>query len=881
MRPGFDLSQYGDSQFGEQFNLTISCLSHGDEHKDLAEAVDYLRKATLTGGRPFYEFQVDQVRALGNTLNRDETRDLVDRWKTSYDAGKFQRLLDVLPFWVEDTVHGSAADAGGPAIRPLLDAVAPLAAKTRELGRLGETGAGILLEPKFAKMVAYAEKIHDHPVDPDPAQIHYGLPVDRIKATLRAKECQTSPTPLHSNPGWEDRRTGEVIDDYVRGIDNWELVDNKARRSWTREEFEGCLGGPRQGIHAPDWCQDSLFKKFSDKTQWNGDKSVAKATLNLLRYFTLAPGQQPDVQKHYSPEYLSEWFKKKSDDVVIIPYMYPGERFPRVRLVNTLDRLELILINADLDLDVIPKFVRDALGLLMGSPVPDNGAKYFLAMVGDAWGDEPREVWPLEIRNKYTGSSRPKTLREAYVEIRTTLWRLYNLLGSPDLPNCPGASWPMANSNIPDSMIKLISKQLDPLHLRAVLFNLLQVQGAIEEMLPDYNGPHRGSLKVLRDMFYEFHYSSPADGMASNARWKNNLSVILHLVKLGLGRQAGRLIRNMPADDTTLTDFFTALAHAAGSPHALPALETLLQKDYEADPNKLLKDRSIGKLFLEIFDLVTAPSAGLANEDMLADIAKRKCTGDSHSTLDEEWECRVSHMKQLSYYALTLLEQGNPNGGHAFGGQTGLMDSLVLTLKDVVARHKDYLGEHVDRIGRIISMKDVAGWARALYQDESWDDKATFGTVLERVLGDSHNGVDAVTLLRSIDESPTAHAGLELFADRFDALEQVQGYDEVKLEPWVRDVVAFFKEDDTDDCAALQGGALTQGQHTACKLRQFAAARLRAGDPAAYLQLIARGQAGGAAGPEQFYQFLLALSHQVDSHSAQSFLDLLRRSLSD
>ena len=52
--------------------------------------------------------------------------------------------------------------------------------------------------------------------------------------------------------------------------------------------------------------------------------------------------------------------------------------------MNSLDRLELIVINAD-----------------MQYLLPENFALKFLALVGESWADEPRELWPIEIKEKF------------------------------------------------------------------------------------------------------------------------------------------------------------------------------------------------------------------------------------------------------------------------------------------------------------------------------------------------------------------------------------------------------------------------------------------------------------------------------------------------
>ena len=59
----------------------------------------------------------------------------------------------------------------------------------------------------------------------------------------------------------------------------------------------------------------------------------------------------------YTPEWWGDWFKRTSSNVIPIPYYYPGsnpeKETPVVRLVSQLDLLDLVVLNADFNLDDI------------------------------------------------------------------------------------------------------------------------------------------------------------------------------------------------------------------------------------------------------------------------------------------------------------------------------------------------------------------------------------------------------------------------------------------------------------------------------------------------------------------------------------------------
>jgi hypothetical protein len=179
--------------------------------------------------------------------------------------------------------------------------------------------------------------------------------------------------------------------------------------------------------------------------------------------------------------------------------------------VNSLDLLELLVINADFN------FV-----------LSENYALKFLTSVALAWGDEPRESWPALVRSMFPYGRRPPTLREAYADILDTLELSEKFIGYPRLPDCRGGSgW----------------GGVLPGWLKARVFNMRQTVAVISEALPGAPGPRSGGLKLMRDLLFEMYQSTPEHHRGYGDGWNNNLAAGAHLAKMGAFRQISRGLR--------------------------------------------------------------------------------------------------------------------------------------------------------------------------------------------------------------------------------------------------------------------------------------------------------------------------------------------------
>jgi hypothetical protein len=280
----------------------------------------------------------------------------------------------------------------------------------------------ILRKQELPAAMAYVDDLLDvAPAEPEtPKQGRYDL--ERIKRWVGNKECEGASPNGQPTAGELERhktkRTAQIIEDTEQAITNWDLtINGQPRRTWAFGEFRDYL--------------NPLITKFGDPEQSIRPGAAIDALLNSLRYFTLEPGKPANEFQHYPREELRKFLIDRADDYKLITYFYPGEDHPRVRLVSTMDRLELILINSDFWSPWpfkagyrLPRFRNDR-----------NFGLLFLAQLADAWGDEDERLWPKDIMEKFRGY-RPPTLAEAVASMKATAQKFERLVGFPRLNDC-------------------------------------------------------------------------------------------------------------------------------------------------------------------------------------------------------------------------------------------------------------------------------------------------------------------------------------------------------------------------------------------------------------------------------------------------------------
>jgi hypothetical protein len=328
-------------------------------------------------------------------------------------------------------------------------------------------------------------------------------------------------------------------------------------------------------------------------------------------------------------------------------------------------------------------------------------------------------------------------------------------------------------------------------------------------------------MKVLRDLFWELYSSSPEKYRNPYSGDKNNLSVIIKLVRMGLTRQITRGLKFFAEDDDAMHDFFRYFAQASmmraenGQYLLTPVFDSLLSKDRD---QKLLKN-VLDQVFLAIEN------------------------------------GKAASLKQLAFYGVNQA------------GQFNLIEPVLRMLPPILDRHYEYLAEHTDRLKVLLESEWVSDLIYKLYRDEEWDRKEVLARITQDAVSDPQRGVDLVEIFRAIDSDPLAVEGWDEFIRRADILLDDPGFKELKLKELVDDVLDFVEEKPGSDSA-----------QTAPRIRAWLAARMRS-DRGMYPSDLEEFILLARQNPDEFYQVLQALSRHIDNGNLKDFLRFTKRAL--
>ena len=225
-------------------------------------------------------------------------------------------------------------------IRPLIDVAGPWIADAEArlaLKRPGVYAASVLKRTDIQSTAATVDDLFH--ARPRVASAAAGTTYDRerILRWISNKECATLPVP--TGPGGmaavdaaKQARLADILDEYenaaVNDTRNTQTETAVLRRSWTLPVLKAELG--------------PLFRKLADV---KGSGPVLRGLVHFAARFN-DPAQYP-------PGYLESRLRRHANDLKVISYFYPGEKTPRARVTNGLDRLALLVINADVYVDAL------------------------------------------------------------------------------------------------------------------------------------------------------------------------------------------------------------------------------------------------------------------------------------------------------------------------------------------------------------------------------------------------------------------------------------------------------------------------------------------------------------------------------------------------
>ncbi|HLE01020.1 MAG TPA: hypothetical protein VJB59_12205 [Bdellovibrionota bacterium] len=819
---GKKLSDVEDPGFADLLENFLSCVNGDQKHSEITESIRFLQNTKTESGHSYLALPVEMLKTL--TLNQPEFEYLVHSWlrsssvENSSHRSRFDRLLSAAPYWL--TGDGEALR---DPLRPLINLAGYLVengevrAKLRHLEAFLASDL-VLRNPDFPDLMIYGEKLLDQKPEPTPIpKPEYNDEVrEQIRRSLRSY-CDPSSD--------QDGKVQEIIEDYEHAITGWDLdPKGRPRRSWTFKEFQDRL--------------EPALQKLGDPTQSAEDKPLLDSIFEFARYFTLGSGPSTR-ERHYRIEELESWLLNHSNDYRAIPYYYqtesqPGvyefESRPRIRLVNTLDRLELLLVNADFIAPLLNK----------------NFGLQFTAQIAEAWKDEEREIWPAQIQNKFRNKN-PQTLAEALKDIESTQKLFEKIIGMPKMPKCRsemGLRFSEFQNGISDDMALItefltkeglswqqfaeLKKLLNTKPLKARLFNIRQMISVLRENLPEPGETRSGiGMKLLRDLFFELYYSTPAEFRNPKAGDRNHLSLALLGVKMGATRQAGRLLRpfkeaasSSDAPDPSLKTVLSALIEGATAreENSAPFVQNITRTFLHQPKHELLW-KILGELFAALDD-------GIAPQ-----------------------------LRQFAYYALASAKN------------LDIIPAALRTASPLFDENLDYFTARSRNIGKALRSKRAADLVQALYEDPDLDDKEKLRRLLFGALADSSLATDALALVRQIDLNPEAKDFWTKFVENVDLVTSNRDYQALELDQALRPILDFFEEKPLDP---YNPHAISAAK----EIRLHLAARILEGDLEQFL-ILARNH------PDDFYRVLIALSHSIESKELPDFFALIRRGLSD
>lgn len=877
------LDQYAGAGYDQELNSILGCINSDGKHADVTASVNFLRKnqtdiynPELKANESIFDFSIDLVKKL--KLTHAELKYVTDEFVQILGDTDFFKLVDFLPKLVTQNFQGAGDSTAGPVLEPLFKLALPVYQHREAFDRLAVTGSHLLQQTDLPRGMKLGEEIFDQIDNPESkAKLQPGVPAsytayDRelLGQWIVSKECEYLPQDARYRADFIEQRTNEVIDDYENETTNFEVDTSKE--------------DPFTHVHRPflHWTKDRLRqylnpmldKLVDPESRYSGHSPLGALFKFLDRYRNDAA--HPERLKQ-----LQSFLQNRSDSIYlpkeletnrkrITTYMYPGEKWPRVKVVNTGDLFELVLVNANVNAPTIsskPPFI-----------TYPNSALDFMSQLALAWGDEKFEDWPKEVQKMFPrGSGKtPATLKQAVEAMYAATKTFEGEAGVSQTPGCPITDPRIPKdpeekgglpANLPpflEAALKAVIHNL-PVDSKAHLYNETQVLAVMNDNLPEaVSDP---GIRIFRDIFYELYISTPEKYRNALGGDKNNLSLALMLANMGITHQALAALAQFRPGDETLYHVIETVSEAAADPATEKLVETLL----ENDPGHKI----IWSLVDQVFSTVSSYELAVSDLDSehQAEIPK-DATPEQIRELRAKWAAESSRLKQGGFYIA------------ASGSRENLVHPILPFAIDVVTQYRDYLAGKIGLLHDALTSENLLLLARAFYENEDLENKIHFRNLLLPILADSKNGLDAVELLKAVDENPSSHDSVSTFFHRLDQL-NLSGY----VFPQLR-----FKDPDTGQIEP--GETITKAllhfieneksgvaQDSALRLRQYIGERMIVNPESAsgqsdldqYLALVGRD----AASASQAYGILQTLSHYASNETPdlKEFFGLVCRTL--
>jgi hypothetical protein len=795
----------------KQWSGFTGCLSSEGGFSDVQTLINTLQNSTTDTGSSDVQFLEGFVQKFIQALSIDQIRTIAASFFQTVDNGSTTQALKSAGAMMNQKVFEPLLSFATPFVDPTSDA-------RKDLDGLEKFGAEELRSAGFPLAIneldQATQQVSSGKMGAPTQYVGLNHDVARLERWIQNKECENSPN--------VQERTNEAIQDYENGVTASDHMSGAPRFSWSLDEVK-TLTTP-------------FLDKIADPAQNEPGHSLKDGLLAFLKSFSLKPGQTPTSDQQFTPQYLEQWFYDRANDEREITYYYVGDTpdqapdsTPHVRLVSSLDRLEMILTNADFDTD-LPVF--KSIGLNIG--------KYAMAQLGDSWGDEPRALWPAEIRQKYA-NSQPPTLKQTVNVIEGLMEYMKMSVGFPNVPVCNETSnpsdpaWLQTNelgdnasscdrssyqaalqyftlppllgcTSLPDTSLFNLS------NIKRRLYNIAQIVTVLNENLPGSGDPQAGGLKFLRNLFFQTYYSTPERYRSPVAGINNNLSIIQFLVRSGIDRQLAFMLRRYQRNDPSLIALFSALASVGESSASSGLIDRLVTQD----PSRTL----IWNIAQQIYPYM----------------------GNSHD------QTASATFDQTLISGAALLSNWN------------LVDPALRALNPALDQFKSGLTDQIDNLIPLFANADISGLVRALAEDNGSDGS----NALAKMAGDFLSGptlfTQSIALAQILSKSPQDSGALSTFETRFNQYESSSA-GAASSSTLGRSLLNFFEEKPGQDIG------------TEKTIREFLASRLEAGDLDQMIRL-------AGSNPEKSEQLLETFAAYAANGDIEDFLGYVRRTVS-
>jgi len=619
----FQLDRSSSPDYNAQFENFLGCQNVSES---LARTFRFLKDERISSANDSPSLLSYGIQLSQRFLSADPTvgpfDGAIQGWLNGCRSDDFYVLLNTVEPLLSRVAPASDIGQSDRTPKPVVNAalriLGYLSRTLEESVRAFENSTARILR-SFYHFTPLFDLLRDHWESPRLSPLsHVNLTYEQVEDAVRSFEAQcgiwpTDPTERNLRI---QRRAIEIVTDATDSVTTWDggypRRPGYPHKGWKSNQVFALL--------EPIW---KLVSKKYTLAAHHGNQIVESENYHVLN-------AQMGFMANHTAEELFDWFDKRSTDYRLISYLFPGETCPKLRLVNTLDRLELILQEVDLPKELQILTSNSILG-------PRNLAYVYLQNIAHAWGDVDPQHWPDEIKAIYRDGTRPPTLSQTiagmlqadgaisnYPEAKfldrprfSSLVSLTAMFGLPKMP--PALEGSLYNVSRSESswegsfagfILGNTYGRVDSgliVEYQRRLYNIWQVASAMEENTRNepgatsglFPGANRaGGMELLRDLFYHIHFSTPPRDRIATVGDANHLTYILGITKLGVMRQLSRVLTAYPASTpeqiAQKRDFFVSLFRIAQEPVAIDGMKMFQAISSDSDLASLVDDILLG-----------------------------------------------------------------------------------------------------------------------------------------------------------------------------------------------------------------------------------------------------------------------------------------------